>query len=159
MRSIGVRGNRICVWSTLWSIWSAWRMLLRLSRARCEEEIRQTRPNGTNLRLWYLPGPGHWWHVVVPIYKLAERWPSTSARTRQLVPDVRPASSGGRSSARRYPPAGRNCDSRCRRKRIKLTVTSAPMPAMMRTTRTPVVSGRRERNATIKILDNIACDS
>ncbi|MGH7598265.1 MAG: SDR family oxidoreductase [bacterium] len=54
-------------------------------RAECEALIRANRLNATILRPWYVLGPGHWWpYILVPMYWLFERLPSTRDTARRL---------------------------------------------------------------------------
>ncbi len=54
-------------------------------RTRCEELLFDSGLNVTILRPWYVLGPGHRWpYLLVPIYKLFEKIPSTSASARRL---------------------------------------------------------------------------
>lgn len=47
-------------------------------RAECEALIREKHLNATILRPWYVLGPGHRWpYVLLPMYWLLERVPST----------------------------------------------------------------------------------
>lgn len=47
-------------------------------RSRCEEAIERAGLNATILRPWYVLGPGHHWpRLLIPLYWLAERIPST----------------------------------------------------------------------------------
>jgi uncharacterized protein YbjT (DUF2867 family) len=47
-------------------------------RTECEEAIEATGLNATILRPWYVLGPGHRWpYLLLPMYKIAERFPST----------------------------------------------------------------------------------
>jgi uncharacterized protein YbjT (DUF2867 family) len=55
------------------------------ARAQGEQSIAQARLTATILRPWYVLGPGHWWPVVLlPVYKLAEAFPSTRASAERL---------------------------------------------------------------------------
>ncbi len=54
-------------------------------RTRCEEAIRAASLNATILRPWYVLGPGHHWpRLLIPMYWLAERIPSTREGARRL---------------------------------------------------------------------------
>ena len=54
-------------------------------RAECEAAIEAAGLNATILRPWYVLGPGHWWpYLLIPIYKLAERLPTTREGARRL---------------------------------------------------------------------------
>jgi len=54
-------------------------------RTRCEEAIRAAGLNATILRPWYVLGPGHHWpRLLIPMYWLAERIPSTREGARRL---------------------------------------------------------------------------
>ncbi|MGH7454045.1 MAG: SDR family oxidoreductase [bacterium] len=54
-------------------------------RAECEALIRASGLSATILRPWYVLGPGHWWpYVLVPMYWLFERLPSTRDTARRL---------------------------------------------------------------------------
>jgi uncharacterized protein YbjT (DUF2867 family) len=54
-------------------------------RTRCEEAIRNAGLNATILRPWYVLGPGHHWpRLLIPMYWLAERIPSTREGARRL---------------------------------------------------------------------------
>jgi uncharacterized protein YbjT (DUF2867 family) len=54
-------------------------------RMRCEEAIRAARLDATILRPWYVLGPGHQWpRLLVPMYWMAERIPSTREGARRL---------------------------------------------------------------------------
>jgi uncharacterized protein YbjT (DUF2867 family) len=54
-------------------------------RAECEALIRASGLNATILRPWYVLGPGHLWpYVLVPMYWLFERLPSTRGTARRL---------------------------------------------------------------------------
>jgi nucleoside-diphosphate-sugar epimerase len=47
-------------------------------RSQCETFISQSGMNATNLRPWYVLGPGHRWpYLLLPAYKVLERLPST----------------------------------------------------------------------------------
>ncbi|MDF0642698.1 MAG: SDR family oxidoreductase [Nitrospira sp.] len=47
-------------------------------RCECEAVLRAGDMPATILRPWYVLGPGHWWpFFLAPIYRIAERWPST----------------------------------------------------------------------------------
>ncbi len=55
------------------------------ARAECEVTIRQSGMNATILRPWYVLGPGHRWpYLVLPLYLLMERIPSTRAGAMRL---------------------------------------------------------------------------
>lgn len=55
------------------------------ARTRCEESIRAAGLNATILRPWYVLGPGHHWpRLLIPMYWLAERIPSTREGARRL---------------------------------------------------------------------------
>jgi len=54
-------------------------------RAMGEAIIKQTGLTATILRPWYILGPGHWWPMVLmPLYKIAELFPSTRASAQRL---------------------------------------------------------------------------
>jgi uncharacterized protein YbjT (DUF2867 family) len=54
-------------------------------RAQGEAMIREAKLTATVLRPWYVLGPGHRWAtVLIPLYKLAELWPSTRERAQRL---------------------------------------------------------------------------
>ena len=54
-------------------------------RAECEALIRASGLNATILRPWYVLGPGHWWpYMLVPMYWLFERLPSTRDTAQRL---------------------------------------------------------------------------
>ena len=54
-------------------------------RAECEAALRQTGMNVTIVRPWYVLGPGHRWpYVLLPMYWLFERIPSTRDGARRL---------------------------------------------------------------------------
>src|SRR5436309_5805950 len=54
-------------------------------RAMGEAIIKQTGLTATILRPWYVLGPGHWWPMVLmPLYKIAELFPSTRASAQRL---------------------------------------------------------------------------
>ena len=54
-------------------------------RAECEALLRQSGMNATILRPWYVLGPGHRWPcVLLPMYWLMERLPSTREGARRL---------------------------------------------------------------------------
>jgi len=54
-------------------------------RAECEALIRASGLNATILRPWYVLGPGHRWpYLLVPMYWLFERFPSTRDTARRL---------------------------------------------------------------------------
>lgn len=54
-------------------------------RTECERAIESAGLNATILRPWYVLGPGHRWpYLLVPIYKLAELFPSTRDGARRL---------------------------------------------------------------------------
>jgi len=47
-------------------------------RSECEQLLVDSGMNATILRPWYVLGPGHWWpYVLIPMYKLCEKIPST----------------------------------------------------------------------------------
>jgi len=47
-------------------------------RSECEQLLVDSAMNATILRPWYVLGPGHWWpYVLIPMYKLCEKIPST----------------------------------------------------------------------------------
>ena len=55
------------------------------TRREAEEIIRSSGLNATMLRPWYVLGPGHRWPlVVVPLYWIFERIPSTSESAQRL---------------------------------------------------------------------------
>jgi uncharacterized protein YbjT (DUF2867 family) len=55
------------------------------TRAECEEAIRASGLNATVLRPWYVLGPGHRWpYLLLPIYSLLERLPSTREAAQRL---------------------------------------------------------------------------
>jgi uncharacterized protein YbjT (DUF2867 family) len=54
-------------------------------RTRCEEAIRAAGLDATILRPWYVLGPGHQWpRLLIPMYWMAERIPSTREGARRL---------------------------------------------------------------------------
>ena len=54
-------------------------------RMECEALLRQSGMNATILRPWYVLGPGHIWpYALIPMYKLAEIFPSTREGARRL---------------------------------------------------------------------------
>jgi uncharacterized protein YbjT (DUF2867 family) len=54
-------------------------------RAECEARIREAGLVATIVRPWYVLGPGHRWPMLlIPIYALLERLPSTSASALRL---------------------------------------------------------------------------
>jgi uncharacterized protein YbjT (DUF2867 family) len=54
-------------------------------RAECETALRASGMNVTIVRPWYVLGPGHRWpYVLLPMYWLCERIPSTRERARRL---------------------------------------------------------------------------
>lgn len=54
-------------------------------RAECEAALRATGMNVTIVRPWYVLGPGHRWpYVLLPMYWLCERIPSTRDGARRL---------------------------------------------------------------------------
>lgn len=54
-------------------------------RAECETSLRASGMNVTIVRPWYVLGPGHRWpYVLIPMYWLCERIPSTRERARRL---------------------------------------------------------------------------
>jgi nucleoside-diphosphate-sugar epimerase len=56
-----------------------------LVREECEEIINNSGLNTTIIRPWYVLGPGHRWpYVLIPVYKLFERIPSTSESAKRL---------------------------------------------------------------------------
>jgi uncharacterized protein YbjT (DUF2867 family) len=51
----------------------------------CEAAIEASGLHATILRPWYVLGPGHRWpYLLLPIYKVAERLPSTRDGARRL---------------------------------------------------------------------------
>jgi uncharacterized protein YbjT (DUF2867 family) len=55
------------------------------ARCRCERAIEASGMNSTILRPWYVLGPGHRWpYLLIPIYEIAEAWPSTRVSARRL---------------------------------------------------------------------------
>ena len=60
-------------------------------REECEQIIRNSGLNATILRPWYVLGPGHRWpYVLLPIYWLMERIPSTRKSALRLGLVTRP---------------------------------------------------------------------
>ncbi|MBZ5570710.1 MAG: NAD(P)H-binding protein [Acidobacteriia bacterium] len=54
-------------------------------RSECEALLRRSGMNATVLRPWYVLGPGHRWpYVLLPMYWLMERLPSTREGARRL---------------------------------------------------------------------------
>jgi uncharacterized protein YbjT (DUF2867 family) len=54
-------------------------------RAECEAALRESGMNVTIVRPWYVLGPGHRWpYVLLPMYWLCERIPSTRESARRL---------------------------------------------------------------------------
>ena len=54
-------------------------------RAECEAALRESGTNVTIVRPWYVLGPGHRWpYVLLPMYWLFERLPSTREGARRL---------------------------------------------------------------------------
>jgi uncharacterized protein YbjT (DUF2867 family) len=54
-------------------------------RAECEGFLKAMGLRRTILRPWYVLGPGHWWPLaLIPLYRLAERWPKTRAGALRL---------------------------------------------------------------------------
>lgn len=54
-------------------------------RAECEAAIARSGLRATFVRPWYVIGPGHRWPLVlVPMYALLDRWPSTRASAERL---------------------------------------------------------------------------
>ena len=54
-------------------------------RAECEAALRTSGMNATIVRPWYVLGPGHRWpYVLLPMYWLCERIPSTRDGARRL---------------------------------------------------------------------------
>src|SRR5713226_8703603 len=54
-------------------------------RAECEAALRESGMNVTIVRPWYVLGPGHRWpYVLLPMYWLCERIPSTHDGARRL---------------------------------------------------------------------------
>ena len=54
-------------------------------RARCEALVRESGLDATFVRPWYVLGPGHRWpYLLVPMYWIAERLPSTRETARRL---------------------------------------------------------------------------
>jgi uncharacterized protein YbjT (DUF2867 family) len=54
-------------------------------RAECETALRASGMNVTIVRPWYVLGPGHRWpYVLLPMYWLCERIPSTRDGARRL---------------------------------------------------------------------------
>ncbi|XZF14446.1 SDR family oxidoreductase [Chitinophagaceae bacterium MMS25-I14] len=54
-------------------------------RAAGEAAIRDTGINASFIRPWYVIGPGHYWPLLfLPLYKLLEWLPATSAKARAL---------------------------------------------------------------------------
>ena len=54
-------------------------------RVRGEAMLREAGLDATVLRPWYVLGPGHYWpYVLVPLYALLERLPSTRDTARRL---------------------------------------------------------------------------
>jgi uncharacterized protein YbjT (DUF2867 family) len=54
-------------------------------REQCEQIIRESGLNATILRPWYVLGPGHRWpYLLLPMYWLMERIPSTRASALRL---------------------------------------------------------------------------
>jgi uncharacterized protein YbjT (DUF2867 family) len=54
-------------------------------RSEGESRLRASGLRATILRPWYILGPGHWWPVLLlPLYWLMERIPSTNASAQRL---------------------------------------------------------------------------
>ena len=54
-------------------------------RRECERVIREADLTATMVRPWYVVGPGHRWPLaLVPLYRLAERFPSSREGARRL---------------------------------------------------------------------------
>ena len=54
-------------------------------RRECERVIREADLTATIVRPWYVLGPGHRWPLaLVPLYRLAERFPSSREGARRL---------------------------------------------------------------------------
>ena len=54
-------------------------------RTECEAAIESAGLDATILRPWYVLGPGHRWpYLLIPLYKIAERLPSTRDGARRL---------------------------------------------------------------------------
>ena len=55
------------------------------ARSQAERALDRSGLRRTILRPWYVLGPGHRWpYLIVPIYWLLERWPSTRETARRL---------------------------------------------------------------------------
>jgi uncharacterized protein YbjT (DUF2867 family) len=55
------------------------------ARAEGEALIRESGLNATLVRPWYVLGPGHQWpRLLLPMYWILERWPSTRDTARRL---------------------------------------------------------------------------
>ncbi len=55
------------------------------ARAQGEKAISESGLKATFIRPWYVTGPGHYWPLFfLPVYKLLEMIPSTSAKAKQL---------------------------------------------------------------------------
>ena len=54
-------------------------------RRECEDRLCASELRATILRPWYILGPGHWWPLALqPVYRLAERMPSTKESAQRL---------------------------------------------------------------------------
>ncbi len=54
-------------------------------RTACEAGIEKAGLIATILRPWYILGPGHWWPLVLlPVYRVCERLPSTHEAAARL---------------------------------------------------------------------------
>jgi len=59
-------------------------------REECEQIIRNSGLNATILRPWYVLGPGHRWpYVLLPMYWIMKRIPSTRESALRLGPVTR----------------------------------------------------------------------
>jgi len=57
----------------------------QVCRAECEKTIRESPLKTSIIRPWYIIGPGHYWPLLfLPLFKLLELIPQTSAKTKAL---------------------------------------------------------------------------
>jgi uncharacterized protein YbjT (DUF2867 family) len=77
------------------------------ARRAGEAAIRETGIAATLLRPWYVLGPGHRWpYLLLPVYALLERLPSTAERARRLGLVTHQQMIAALVQAIEHPPAG-----------------------------------------------------
>ena len=77
------------------------------ARSAGEDLVRATGIQATILRPWYVLGPGHYWpYLLVPMYAICSRLPSTRETARRLGLVTRPQMVRALAHAVANPPAG-----------------------------------------------------